>query len=59
MRGLQDKVAVITGAAGGIGRALVRRFCEEGSRVVCLDSGRVVETGGVELLDGVRADVLA
>ena len=29
------------------------------SRVVCLDSGRVVETGGVELLDGVRADVLA
>jgi len=37
MRGLQDKVAVITGAAGGIGRALVRRFCEEGARVVCLD----------------------
>ena len=29
------------------------------SRVVRLESGRVVETGGVELLDGVRADVLA
>jgi len=29
------------------------------SRVVRLDSGRVVETGGVELLDGVRTDVLA
>jgi molybdate transport system ATP-binding protein len=29
------------------------------SRVVRLDSGKVVETGGVELLDGVRADVLA
>jgi len=29
------------------------------SRVVRLDSGKVVETGGIELLDGVRADVLA
>jgi molybdate transport system ATP-binding protein len=29
------------------------------SRVVCLDSGKVVETGGIELLDGARADVLA
>jgi 2-hydroxycyclohexanecarboxyl-CoA dehydrogenase len=37
MRGLQGKVAVITGAAGGIGRALVRRFCEEGTHVVGLD----------------------
>ena len=37
MRGLHGKVAVITGAAGGIGRALVRRFCEEGCHVVGLD----------------------
>lgn len=37
MRGLVDKVVLVTGAAGGIGRALVRRFCEEGSRVVGLD----------------------
>ena len=29
------------------------------SRVVRLDSGQVVETGGIELLDGVRADMLA
>jgi molybdate transport system ATP-binding protein len=29
------------------------------SRVVRLDSGQVVETGGVELLDGVQADMLA
>lgn len=29
------------------------------SRVVRLDSGKVVETGGIELLDGARADVLA
>jgi 2-hydroxycyclohexanecarboxyl-CoA dehydrogenase len=37
MRGLNDKVAVITGAAGGIGRSLVQRFCEEGAHVVGLD----------------------
>jgi 2-hydroxycyclohexanecarboxyl-CoA dehydrogenase len=37
MRGLNEKKAVITGAAGGIGRALVRRFCEEGAHVVGFD----------------------
>jgi 2-hydroxycyclohexanecarboxyl-CoA dehydrogenase len=37
MRGLKDKVVVITGAAGGIGRSLCQRFCEEGAHVVGLD----------------------
>lgn len=39
---LQDRVAVITGAASGIGEATVRRFVEEGARclVVDLDSDR-------------------
>ncbi|MEM5428514.1 glucose 1-dehydrogenase [Cupriavidus oxalaticus] len=37
MRGLNDKVVVITGAAGGIGKALCQRFCEEGARVVAVD----------------------
>jgi len=37
MRGLNDKVVVITGAAGGIGKALCRRFCEEGAHVVAVD----------------------
>jgi NAD(P)-dependent dehydrogenase (short-subunit alcohol dehydrogenase family) len=34
---LQDKIALITGAAGGIGRAAARRFAEEGARVVAVD----------------------
>jgi 2-hydroxycyclohexanecarboxyl-CoA dehydrogenase len=33
----QDKVAIITGGAGGIGAATGRLFCEEGGRVVLAD----------------------
>jgi len=31
---LTDKVAIVTGASRGIGAAAVRRYCEEGARVV-------------------------
>jgi NAD(P)-dependent dehydrogenase (short-subunit alcohol dehydrogenase family) len=34
---LQDRTAIITGAAGGIGLATARRFAEEGARVVLVD----------------------
>lgn len=34
---LQDKAAIITGAASGIGRACVLRFVQEGARVVATD----------------------
>lgn len=37
MRSLSEKIVVITGAAGGIGRALCRRFAEEKSTVVAVD----------------------
>jgi NAD(P)-dependent dehydrogenase (short-subunit alcohol dehydrogenase family) len=37
MNQLQDKVAVVTGGASGIGLALVRRFAAEGARVVIAD----------------------
>jgi len=37
MKGLAGKVAVITGAAGGIGLAIAQRYAEEGVRVVLTD----------------------
>src|SRR5438128_2635744 len=35
---LQNKVAIITGGGGGIGAATGLLFCEEGGRVVLVDS---------------------
>lgn len=37
MQKLQDKTAVVTGAASGLGLAMARAFCQEGMRVVLAD----------------------
>jgi meso-butanediol dehydrogenase / (S,S)-butanediol dehydrogenase / diacetyl reductase len=59
-----DTVAVVTGAASGIGRAIAERFVEEGARVVVADrdlpgaeetAARIAAGGGVAL--AVRVDV--
>ena len=34
---LEDKVAIVTGAASGFGEAIARRYAAEGARVVCAD----------------------
>jgi NAD(P)-dependent dehydrogenase (short-subunit alcohol dehydrogenase family) len=66
---LQDKVAVVTGAARGIGRATVEVFLDEGALVVATDideaalgdlGERVVAVGGdVSLEDDARAMIQA
>ncbi len=37
MKGLRDKVVIVTGGAGGIGAAVCARFIEEGSKVAVFD----------------------
>jgi NAD(P)-dependent dehydrogenase (short-subunit alcohol dehydrogenase family) len=51
MQEFRDRVAVVTGAASGIGRALSRRFADEGMRVVLAD----VEPGALEKTAGEMA----
>ncbi|ANN69926.1 SDR family NAD(P)-dependent oxidoreductase [Bordetella bronchialis] len=53
---LQGKVAVVTGAAGGIGRAIAQAYAREGARVGMLDNNAelleqaVAETPGAQAL---------
>ena len=61
MRGLNDRLVLVTGAGGGIGAAICRRMAEEGCRVALFDrdadaAGAAART--VESL-GVRASVHA
>jgi NAD(P)-dependent dehydrogenase (short-subunit alcohol dehydrogenase family) len=70
MKYLQDKVAVVTGGAKGIGAAICRKFAEEGAAVVVndidLDGARkvadeIVQNGGMAVANRVdqtkRAEV--
>ena len=59
---LKDRVAIITGAAGGIGGASVRRFAEEGALVtaVDVDEARLADVAAAvnaDFPDAVRAHV--
>jgi NAD(P)-dependent dehydrogenase (short-subunit alcohol dehydrogenase family) len=58
-RRLQDRVAVITGAGGGIGLASARRLAAEGARIVAVDIDEEAGKAAAELTGGmfIAADV--
>ena len=48
MKKLEDKVAIVTGASSGFGRAIAKAFADEGAKVVCSDLRPEAMEGGYE-----------
>jgi NAD(P)-dependent dehydrogenase (short-subunit alcohol dehydrogenase family) len=59
MKDFIDKVAVVTGAASGIGRGLAGRCAKEGMKVVLADVEETALNQAEKELGGKRSDVLA
>ena len=53
---LENKTAVVTGAASGLGKAIVEKFLEEGSKVIIVD---INEDAGRELSENLGSRTLA
>jgi len=54
---LVDKVAVVTGGAGGIGRAMCERFAAEGAKVAVVDLDQAAGAALAEAIDGMFVEV--
>jgi len=58
---LKDKTALVTGAAGGIGLAIAKRYSQEGANVVLVDRAGKVESEALAAMPGparaMRGDV--
>ncbi|MFP6584208.1 MAG: SDR family NAD(P)-dependent oxidoreductase, partial [Candidatus Hydrogenedentota bacterium] len=59
MKEFQGKVAVVTGGASGIGRAMAERFAEEGMRIVLADIEKEVLDKAAGEMKAEGADVVA
>jgi len=56
-RRLVDKVAVVTGGASGIGRAMCERFAAEGAKVAVADLDQAAGAALAQALDGMFVEV--
>jgi NAD(P)-dependent dehydrogenase (short-subunit alcohol dehydrogenase family) len=59
MRELRGKVAVVTGGASGIGRAMAERFAREGMKIVLADVEEGALRAARDAMAGAGAEVLA
>ena len=60
MQRMPNRIALITGAAGGLGRAAVLRLAAEGARLCLVDRASMAEVRAeVDALGGVAMDVVA
>lgn len=55
---LQDKVAIVTGASSGLGRAISLRYAREGAKVVCVDLSATARSQVTEELDLTTHDLI-
>lgn len=56
---LQDKVAIVTGGAGGVGRGICTAFAKEGARVVIVDIDEPAAAKVVTDLESLGAQAIA
>ena len=56
---LKDKVAIVTGAGGGMGRAIALRFAKEGAKVVVAEIDPEAANNVVDEIKALNGEAIA